>query len=143
MQNVFKLCYELCVILKVDIEQQRLFYNRLISAIHRITGCLAEETKVLKQSTRSTKRQSLRSTGNRSRSNSSSCPRRRAEAEWEEAWGAEGLTHQEVAGPASPRMRAGTRCPSPRTDPSTPPALARSPRYQVQVQEDILTTFLE
>ena len=111
-----------------------LFYNHLPSVIHRITGCLVEETRVLKQSTRSTRRLRWRSTGSRSKSSSSSCPRKREEEEeeaaagWEGAWVAEVLTHQEEAGATSRRMRDGTRCPSPRTDPSTPPVLARSQR---------------
>lgn len=49
-----------------------------------------------------------------------------AAAGWEGTWGAEALTHLEVEGQIRPRMRDGTRCPSPRIDPSTPPVLARS-----------------
>lgn len=115
----------------------RLFYNNVPSVIYRITGCLAEENRVLKQLTRSTKTQSWRSTGNRSKSSSNSFPRKMEEelvvveaeeAGWVGAWGAEAETHQEVAGLASLRMKDGTLCPSPRIDPSTPPALARSQR---------------
>lgn len=100
----------------------------LSSVILRITGYLEEETRALKQSTRSTRRQRWRSTGNRSKSNNSSCPRKMEEAGWEGTWEAEALIHLEVAGQASLRMRDGTRCPSPRIDPSTPHALARSQR---------------
>lgn len=91
----------------------------------RITGCLEEETKVLKLSTRSTKKQRWRSRGNRSKSNNSFCPRENQEAGWEGAWVA---AAQEAAELTSPRMRDGTQCPSPRIDPSTPHALARSQR---------------
>lgn len=114
----------------------RLFYNHLPPVIYRITGCLVEETWVLKQLIRSTRRQSWRSTGSRSKSSSSSCQRKTEEvvvveeevAGWEEAWGAEALTHQEVAGLTRLRMKDGTRSPSPRTDPLTQPALARLQR---------------
>ena len=108
--------------------QPRQFYNLLVPVIHRITGYLVEETRVLKQSTRSIRRQRWKSTRNRLKSNSSSCPRKKEEGGWEGAWGAEVLTHQEGAGPASLRMRDGTQCLSPRIDPSTPHALARSQR---------------
>ena len=98
------------------------FINLMTILIHRITGYLAEDTRVLNR------RQRWKSTRNRLKSNSSSCPRKKEEGGWEGAWGAEVLTHQEGAGPASLRMRDGTQCLSPRIDPSTPHALARSQR---------------
>lgn len=121
-------------IMNVDIKRQVLEQFKVVnhhpSLIYRITGCLAEETRVLKLLTRSTRRQRWRSTENRSKFSNSSFPRKTEEeaAGWEGTWGAEVLTHQEVAAIASLRMRDGTQCPSPRIDPSTPPALARSQR---------------
>lgn len=96
--------------------------------IIRITGCLVEQTRVLKQLTRSTRRLKWRNKGSKLKSNSSSCPRRKEEAGWEGAWEAGVLMHKEVAGLASLRMKDGTQCLSPRIDPSTLHALAESPR---------------
>ena len=117
---------------------------RLLSLIFRVTGCLAEETRVLKPLTRFTRRRSWRSTENTLKSSSSSYQRKtvaaavvveeeeeeeEAAAGWEETWGAEVLTHREGAGLPSLRTRAGTQCPSQRIGPSTLLALARSQRY--------------
>ncbi len=92
----------------LDIKPQKQFCDHHLSAsvIHRIAGCLVGETTVLKHSTKSTKRLGWRSTGNRSKSSSSFCPRKK-EAGREGTREAEALTHLEVAGLASLRMKNG------------------------------------